>query len=144
MPNLKRTAIILTGMVIFVTSTAMSCTQEQIRTFQASSPEVQQNWLAALQTADTAPSDDHSATDCDAEMRRHFPASAQSRMAAIIARESGGVATARGPSGAAGCYQMLPMHSSRLPSGGSFYNAHDASVAARSLYDEAGFSPWGY
>ena len=90
-----------------------------------------------------AHANDHSSTDCYGEMRRHFPASAHSGMTRIITRESGGNAGAKNPSSSArGCYQMLNMHNGRLPAGGSMYNAHDSSIAALSLWNSAGWSPW--
>ena len=88
----------------------------------------------------------HSSTDCYGEMRRHFPAHAHAAMSDIIHRESRGNAGAKSSiSSASGCFQMMAsLHGGRLPPGGSFFNAHDNTVAALSLWREEGVKPWRF
>jgi len=88
----------------------------------------------------------HSSTDCYGEMRRHFPAHAHAAMSNIITRESGGRAGIKNSgSSASGCFQMMAsIHHGRLPAGGSFFNAHDNTMAALSLWQEQGLSPWRF
>lgn len=119
----------------------VACTPEQLALWESLTPEQQSGVLTDAARKNAANS--HSSTDCYGEMRKHFPQSAWSGMERIIHRESRGNASAKNPSSSArGCYQMLSMHDWRLPPGGSMYNAHHASIAARSLWDDAGWSPW--
>lgn len=129
-----------------------ACTPEQLAAFHASTPEVQAQWAANVLEANRIrewgeavnANNAHSSTDCYAEMRRHFPASQHAKAAAVINRESRGNAAAKNSrSSASGCFQMLAsLHAHRLPAGGSFFNAHDNTVAALNLWQQSGWSPW--
>ena len=86
--------------------------------------------------------------DCYAEMREVFPAHAWARMSAIIDRESGGNPAAQNPSSsAAGCTQLLRLHSPRFSKLGYSWERDRYSAAANirvahDLWLAAGWSPW--
>ena len=91
----------------------------------------------------------HSSTDCIGEMKRHWPANTHSWAMGIMKRESGYTASAQNPrSTAAGCFQLLKMHSHRYDAVGCSwadrYNAHCNVQAAYHLYQAAGTSPWNF
>lgn len=67
----------------------------------------------------------------------------------VVDRESGGDATAQNPrSSAAGCFQLLRMHSWRFDATGTSwaqrYDPVANTLAALHLYNEAGTRPWGF
>lgn len=87
-------------------------------------------------------------TDCISAMRQVFPASAWSWWTGIVMRESGNNPLAQNPSSsAAGCAQLLRLHSARFNKlgytwEGDRYNALANTRVAYDLYLEAGTSPW--
>jgi len=135
-----------------ITATLTACTPAQLAAFHASTPEVQQQWAAGVLEANRIQqwgeavnaNNAHSSSDCYGEMRKHFPASQHAKASAVITRESGGNASAKNSrSSASGCFQLLAsLHRHRLPPGGSFFNAHDNTVGALNLWQQAGWSPW--
>lgn len=111
---------------IFLPLTA-ACTPEQMAAFQAH---------LASQSA-----------DCYQAIDRHFPAGERAWFKGIVHRESRNDPTARNPSGASGCSQlMLPLHNHRFHAVGcspSQWANPDCNIkAAAHLYREAGRSPW--
>lgn len=86
--------------------------------------------------------------DCYVEMREVFPPHAWDRMAAIIHRESRGNPAAQNPtSTAAGCTQLLRLHSPRFSKLGYSWerDRYNAAANIRVAYDlwlAAGWSPW--
>lgn len=91
----------------------------------------------------------HSSTDCVGEMKRHWPANTHSWAMGIMKRESRFDHSAQNSkSTAAGCFQLLAIHSWRYNAVGCSwserYNAHCNVKAAYHLYKEAGTQPWNF
>lgn len=117
-----------------------ACTPEQLSLFNSLNPDQQTQVIEALQANNR-----HS--DCISAMEATWPADTHAWGRKIIMRESGNSPTARNPSGASGCWQlMLPMHSGRFTRVGcspSQWSDPDCnSKAALTLYQEAGTRPW--
>lgn len=112
------------------------CTPEEVALFR-SLPADQQT--AVLETL--WPSE-----DCNAAIDRHWPGD-KAWAKRIVWRESRNTPTARNPSGASGCMQMmLPMHNRRFTAVGcspaQWTNPACNIKAAWHLYSEVGASPW--
>lgn len=134
----KHIKFVVVAVLAFLAISA--CTPNEIAIWNSLSPNQQGGVLQSIRDRN------HSSTDCYGEMRRHFPAHAHAAMSNIITRESGGNAGAKNPSSSAsGCFQMMAsIHRGRLPAGGSFFNAHDNTIAALSLWQSQGLSPWRF
>lgn len=112
------------------------CTPEEVALFQ-SLPADQQS--AVLETL--WPSE-----DCNTAIDRHWPGD-KAWAKRIAWRESRNTPSARNPSGASGCMQMmLPMHNRRFTAVGcspsQWANPACNIKAAWTLYAEVGASPW--
>jgi len=88
------------------------------------------------------------AHDCNSAVSSVWPNSLQSRAKRIVWRESRNKATAQNRrSSAAGCFQLLSMHSRRFSKLGfnwrtDRYDPMANTLVAYDLYRDAGWSPW--
>jgi hypothetical protein len=107
--------------------------------------ERERRWYAGVLAAQQQRAD---SGNCYTEMRKVFPAHAWDRMSRIIDRESGGNPRAQNPSSsAAGCAQLLRLHSPRFDKLGytwerDRYSAQANIRVAHDLWLAAGWSPW--
>ena len=115
---------------VITAATVTACTPTEI--------EAARQWIAA-----------HPAVvDCNTAVARHWPASTQRRARSIVWRESRNNPTAQNRrSSAAGCFQLLAVHSPRFRKLGlswshDRYNADANARVALDLYRTAGWSPW--
>jgi hypothetical protein len=128
--SLRRAAVMLLAVVLSLTAVACD--------WDALTPEQQASITAHLQRR-SAP-----ASDCNAAIDKHWPASSAGWAKSIVKRESGNTPTAKNPaSTASGCFQLLQMHAHRIPGGwANRFDAESNTLGALSLYREAGTSPW--
>ncbi len=86
--------------------------------------------------------------DCNSAVSRVWPGSLQGKAKRIVWRESRNRATAQNRrSSAAGCFQLLSMHSRRFTKLGfswrtDRYDPVANTLVAYDLYRDAGWSPW--
>ena len=122
----------------------VACTPEEIAAFKTLSPEDQQKVAAAV-IAEGQAREAARSTDCYGALH-HFSGN-HSDARRIIHRESrNNPAAQNSRSSAAGCFQLLKMHSWRFDAVGcSWAQRYDAvcnTKAADHLYRQAGWSPW--
>lgn len=122
--------------VLLLVFGAAACTPEEIALFQSLAPEQQAGVLEMMWPSQ----------DCNAAIDRHWPGD-KAWAKRIAWRESRNTPSARNPSGASGCLQMmLPLHNRRFTAVGcapsQWSNPACNIKAAWHLYQEVGPSPW--
>ncbi len=132
--RMRRT--IITLVAALTCFAALGCTPEEVALFKSLTPEQQTAVLEARWPSE----------DCNAAIDRHWPGD-KAWAKRIAWRESRNTPSARNPSGASGCLQMmLPLHSRRFTAVGcspsQWSNPACNIKAAWHLYAEVGPSPW--
>ena len=134
-----------------LTLTVTACTPAQQAAWKAMSDQERENYVAHIEGRPPYEVDsmgEARSGDCYQALDRHWPAASRSWARSIVARESGGDPRAQNPrSSAAGCLQLLALHSGRFNKLGyswerDRYNADVNVLVALDLYREAGTSPW--
>ena len=129
--------LILALAIVAGAAAATGCTPEEVALFQSLPPEQQQAVADYL----------FPASGCVEAMHRVWPQSEWAWGERIMWRESNHTPSARNPSGASGCWQMmLPLHAGLFRSVGcspaDWANALCNNRAAYALFRQAGRSPW--
>jgi len=136
--------------------TVTACTPLQIAAFHASTPEVQQQWLADLahanavqQWGEAVNANAAAASRGDCYSALSYFSGSHSTARRVIHRESRNNPAAQNTSSsAAGCWQLLAIHDWRYAAVGCSatqkYQAVCNTKAADHLYRAAGWSPWGF
>lgn len=135
---MKRT-LAITKRTLAITAiilTAAACTPEEVALFKSLTPDQQTVVLEARWPSE----------DCNAAIDRWWPGD-KAWAKRIVYRESRNTPSARNPSGASGCFQMmLPLHTRRFNAVGctaaEWSNPACNTRAAWHLYQEVGPSPW--
>lgn len=122
---------------IVLACTAVACTPEEVALFKSLPADQQQAVLDVL----------FPPQGCIDAMKRVWPQSEWAWAESIMYRESRHTPTARNPSGASGCWQMmLPLHAGRFRAVGcepsQWSDPLCNSKAALHLWREAGRAPW--
>lgn len=130
----------LVAVAVIAAGLTAACTPEQVAVFKTLDPASQQAVLAHLAAQDRP-------RGCVEAMRRVWPPHLWGWAETVMWRESRHIPTARNPSGASGCFQMmLPLHSRRFTavgcSPGQWADPWCNAAAAWTLYRDAGRSPW--
>jgi len=123
--------------LVLVAGVSTACTPEEVALFKSLPADQQQAVLDSL----------FPPTGCVDAMRRVWPESEWSWAESIMFRESRNTPTARNPSGASGCWQMLlPLLAGRCRAVGCdpsrWSDPLCNSRAAFHLFGEAGRAPW--
>ena len=127
----------LIAVALFVVAPlAVACTPEEIALFQSLTPDQQMSVVETLWPSQ----------DCNTAIDRHWPGD-KAWAKRIVWRESRNTPTARNPSEASGCFQMMvPLHTRRFAAVGcsaaEWTNPACNTKAAWHLYAEVGPSPW--
>lgn len=133
-PRMRRT--ISTLVAALACLAALGCTPEEVALFKSLTPDQQTAVLEARWPSE----------DCNAAIDRWWPGD-RAWAKRIAWRESRNTPSARNPSGASGCLQMmLPLHNRRFTAVGcspsQWSNPACNIKAAWHLYAEVGPSPW--
>lgn len=127
--------------LLFALLPITACTPAMQDAWRAMSPAERSSYVRYIEG-------DTSSRDCYEAIDRHWPASSRSWARGIVNRESGGDPRAQNPrSSAAGCLQLLALHSGRFSKLGyswerDRYNPDVNILVGLDLYREAGTSPW--
>ena len=137
--RLKHLALPIIAIVSLTAIT--SCTPREVEVFKSLSPAEQGEVISHLKSKNAS-------TDCYQAIEKHWPTSTHSWAKSIVDRESrNNPAAQNSRSSAAGCMQLLKLHSGRFQKLGfswerDRYNADANIIVAADLYREVGSSPW--